>query len=76
MNFTANPDADIKNFDSLDDIDPMELMIYVRNQFLTAAKDLTVKTKHQDDKAFGEVCCNIAEKLQEAIDIFDYIPND
>lgn len=61
--------ADIRDIASLDDVDPGEMMIYLRHQFLTSAKDL-LKSHHKDDREMGNYCSEVAERLQDTIDFF------
>jgi hypothetical protein len=60
--------SDIAGLSSLDDCDPVELMIYLRHQFLLSAKDL-VKSKHEDEVDFAKQCSMTAENLQKAIEV-------
>ena len=60
--------ANIKEHDTLDDCDPVEIMIYLRHQFLVSAKDL-VKSKYEDERYFAHTCSRAAENLQKAIEV-------
>ena len=56
--------------DSLGDIDPAHFLAVLRNEYLTVAKDLSAEGNHPEDQFLGEKMCEVAEKLQEAIDLF------
>ena len=55
---------------SLGDIDPSHFLAVLRNEYLTVAKDLSRAGNDPEDQFFGETMCEIAEKIQEAIDLF------
>lgn len=61
--------SNITEFDSLDDLDLVELMNYLRHQYLCAAKDL-IKSHHSDDVIIGEQCSMAAEHIHQAIEDF------
>ncbi len=56
--------------DTLGDIDPSHFLAVLRNEYLTVAKDLCKYGNDPEDQFFGEKMCEVAEKLQEAIDLF------
>ncbi len=56
--------------DNLGDIDPAHFLAVLRNEYLTVAKDLSAEGNDPEDQFFGEKMCEIAEKIQEAIDLF------
>lgn len=58
----------ISEFDTLDDLDPLELTIYLRHQYLKAAKDLI---KHPNDKQFAFWCTEMAMSYQAVLDVHD-----
>jgi len=61
--------SDITGFDSLDDLDPIEVMVFQRHQFLSCAKDLMY-----DDPTFADNQLIAALCLQEAIEC--QLPHD
>jgi hypothetical protein len=61
--------ANIKDHNTLDDLNPIELMIYLRHQYLESAKDL-IKSNHKDDVSYGIQCSMTAENIQHAIETF------
>jgi hypothetical protein len=62
----------IKGIDSLSDLDPTEVMIYLRHQYLETAKDLILcKGAGAGDIEFGNMSLNAALGMQQAIDELD-----
>jgi len=59
----------ITDFDSLDDLDSVEVMIYLRHQYLDAAKDL-INRSDPDDSFLGHKCSMAAEHIHQAIEDF------
>lgn len=55
--------ADMSKIDNLYDCDPCCLLVFLRHQYLETAKDMA-----DDDTDFGDMCCEVAEAIQEAID--------
>lgn len=64
--------ANIADCKSLDDLDPVEVMIYLRHQMLCAAKDL-VKSSNKEDNKIGINCSMTAESLHQAIENFSQL---
>jgi len=60
--------ANIKNIDNLYDLDPVQIMVFLRHQYLESAKDLTSHGNEEDDVAFGFIACDVVESLQFAIE--------
>jgi len=60
--------ANISDHDSLYDLDPVQIMILLRHQYLEAAKDLTPDDNDPRDQRTGDMACVVAEALQEAIE--------
>ncbi len=56
--------TDISGHDSLYDLDPAQVMIQFRHQYLSSAKDLMF-----DDPSFSDNFCMVAEHLQAAIEL-------
>lgn len=59
--------TDIKNHDSLEGLDSIEIMIYLRHSYLTAAKDL-IHRNNGIDSNLGIKFSNVAAYLQAAIE--------
>ena len=59
--------ADIKGHDTLYDIDPVEMMVFIRHEYLTCAYDL-INSEHADDRAMAEESLDVAIALQQAIE--------
>lgn len=64
----------MNHYDSLDglvplDLDPLEMFEYIRHIYLDAARDLTTMNNHSIDIENGILFCQVAEKMQEAIDL-------
>ena len=60
--------ADIKGHDTLYDLDPMEVMVFHRHQYLQTAYDLCGR-EDAGDNAMGEHALSVALILQEAIEL-------
>lgn len=52
--------AEIKDIDNLYDIDPLQIMIFIRHQYLQTAKDML----NDDWDGLGIETCQVAESLQ------------
>ena len=59
--------TDISDFDSLNDLDPYELLVYLRHMYLVTAKNL-MNSWHEDDRRIGHDCSAVAENIQSAIE--------
>ena len=65
--------ADITGHDTLDDLDSIEVMTYLRHQYLISAKDLVkdIPQRCRDDLMIGIRCSVAAESLQLAIETME-----
>lgn len=59
--------SDISKLSSLDDINPLNMMIYLRHQYLTSAKSLI---KNYDTIKYAIACSEAAENIQSALEVF------
>jgi hypothetical protein len=57
---------DISGIDNLLDIDPAQLLVALRHNYLSAAKDM-LDNESWDD--MGEECCAVAETLHAALEL-------
>lgn len=58
--------------DRIADIDHVDILIGLRNIYLTTAKDMICNTNREfKDYEFGVLHCEMAEKLQEVIDLWE-----
>jgi hypothetical protein len=53
--------------DSLYDLDASQMLIFLRHEYLKAAKDM-IKSYSIDDQIFGTDCCQAAEHLESALE--------
>jgi len=60
--------ADIKKQNSLNDLDPREVMVFMRHYYMDRAKDL-IKSSFLEDQNIGLECAQIAEALEFAIEL-------
>ena len=70
----TRPIESIKNLgaDRIADIDHLGLLIGLRNNYLNVAKDLICNTDRAfRDYEFGVLHCEMAEKIQEVIDLWE-----
>jgi len=54
----------------LNDLDPVEVMIHLRHNYIEAAKDLCKNEKFISEVEFGEACLMTACLIDQAIDTF------
>lgn len=68
---TKNKDwrANVRNHDTLYDLDPLEVMVLLRHQYLESAKDLLSPKRTGEDVEYGLRFAKIAELLQDAIEV-------
>lgn len=59
--------ANIGDIDSLYDVDYIEMMIFLRHQYLLAAKDMMVNADH-DGLGLTDDCVRVAMSLDVAIE--------
>lgn len=59
---------DISDHDTLYDLDPVEVMVFMRHQYLETAKDL-LDSKDMDEYNMAIYSCKVAELMEEAIEI-------
>jgi len=55
---------DISGLDSLYDIDPLQMMIFLRHQYILTAKDML----DDDWECMGVEACQVVEALEAAIE--------
>lgn len=58
--------ANISDIDNLYDVDPAQMLVFLRHQFLVSAKDMACDEEEWSD--MGQDCAKAAESLQDALD--------
>lgn len=59
---------DISHASSLDDICLEQMLVYLRHEYLEAAKDLCKEDKDEQDLEIGEIACDNALNIQNILD--------
>ncbi len=74
---TMNKDwrENIQGHSSLYDLDPREVLVFIRHQYLLTAINLH-NSADTNERLFAEECCKVAEAIEDAIEIQSYPVND
>ena len=60
--------ADIRKLNTLHDLDPREVMVFMRHHYMDSAKSL-IKSSFLEDQNIGLSCSEVAEALEFAIEM-------